>query len=159
VAIEAVLAKAQYADLRWNPLAALEAGGDAAAIQRDAAFRELPGFRGVFVGVGDEVLGELKDKRPLEPRPSYNYLAKQPTSVLKQLWKGALENQLATLKKAEPWNARLQRALESEMRAVDSLDAAAADSEWKRRNPKAAAAAAGAGAGAGAGAAAKDEDD
>jgi hypothetical protein len=68
VAIEAVLSKAQYVDLRWNPLAALEAVGD--PIQRSAEYKELPGFRGVFVGVGDVVLGELKDKRPLEPRPS-----------------------------------------------------------------------------------------
>ena len=69
VAIEAVLAKAQYVDLRWNPLAALEAD-DGDSIQRSAEYKELPGFRGVFVGVGDVVLGEIKDKRPLEPRPS-----------------------------------------------------------------------------------------
>ena len=69
VAIEAVLAKAQYVDLRWNPLAALEAD-DGDSIQRSAEYKELPGFRGVFVGVGDVVLGVLKDKRPLEPRPS-----------------------------------------------------------------------------------------
>ena len=79
--------------------------------------------------------------------------------MLKELWKSALTNQLAVLKKAEPGNVKLQRALEADMLVVDRLDADAADAEFKRLRPAKRQAAAPAAAGAGAGAGAGDDDE
>jgi len=148
--VERLLARAQYAAMGWNAHAAVEGPG-ADPIGQDPNFRELPGLRGVYVGVGDEVLGELKDKRPIEPRPSYDYLVKVPSATLKELLRGAIARQLEALKAAEPHNVRLARTLQTELTQTEAFDAEKADREWKRR--------AGAGASAGAGAAGADGDD
>ena len=40
-----------------------------AASAAAGGYIELPGFAGVYVGVREDVLGNVKDERPLTPRP------------------------------------------------------------------------------------------
>lgn len=72
----------QYSGLDWNPVrggaGAPAAGSSAEAAASSSASSDAPpgfmamnGFPGVYVGVTEEVLGVIRDTRPLAPRPSY----------------------------------------------------------------------------------------
>jgi hypothetical protein len=124
-AIDAILVRWQYADhLAWAPL---EKGPP-----EFSGFMMLPGFPGCFIGTDDNVLGELEDRRPAEPRPSANYLSSLPTKTLKELWRSALVRQRSALIAAEGEGTMLAKALTEELSVVDAIDAARADEQWKR---------------------------
>jgi len=84
--VEAVLVRWQYSGIEWSlhpthraPAADgvvddgdVEMGGAGGVIDLEVpeGFVELPGFKGVCVGVREDVLGTIRDVRPTAPRPS-----------------------------------------------------------------------------------------
>ena len=66
-AAERILVRWQYTGLPWDPDGSASTGAKRAP---PAGYVEMPGFPGVFVGVREDVLGNVKDTRPNEARPS-----------------------------------------------------------------------------------------
>jgi hypothetical protein len=83
--VEAILVRWQYSGLDWRPAggAGVASSSSASAASASASasssvpadvptgFMAMNGFPGVYVGVTEEVLGVIRDTRPLAPRPSY----------------------------------------------------------------------------------------
>lgn len=113
-AVEAILVRWQYAGIPWDPLSEVRkdaagagaSSGSSAHPAPPSGFLELPGFAGVYIGVREDVIGTLLDKRPESPRPSFAWLVGQPSSVLKSLWRTALEKQREDLIKHEVGTSR-----------------------------------------------------
>ncbi len=129
-AVEAILVRWQYSGMPWDPLAnaAAEyqalagtthdggAGAGAGASSSSSSsssssgsarppappgYLEMPGFAGVYVGWRDDVEGDVRDTRPVSPRPSHSYLITLPSKTLKDMWRAALVNQREVLVKNE----------------------------------------------------------
>jgi hypothetical protein len=93
-AVEAVLVRWQYSGIEWSlhpthkatgggarggvvddgddAMDGAAAGGAGGAIDVEVppGYVELPGFKGVCVGIREDVLGNIRDVRPTAPRPS-----------------------------------------------------------------------------------------
>jgi len=95
----------------------------------------MPGFRGAFIGVASDVLGNLEDNRPFKHRPSFDSLSTLPTKTLQGLWRTALLNQKKALIEAEgEAGNELVKVLNEEIASVDTLDCERCDSKFKSRS-------------------------
>jgi hypothetical protein len=148
-AVEAILVRWQYSGIQWEPYghgtgvyppepSSSSSSSSAAASgskKAPAGFMELKGFPGVFVGVKEEVLGEIKDERPTKPRPSKDYLMTLSSTALKEMWTNALKNQRQALIDAngpEAERSALARALKDEVKTAESFDTDKADRQWAK---------------------------
>jgi hypothetical protein len=94
----------------------------------------MPGFRGAFIGVSSDVLGNLEDNRPKPHRPSFDYLISLPTKTLRELWRTALSNQKKALIEAEgEAGNEVLKSLNEEIASVELLDCDKCDSKYKAR--------------------------
>ena len=154
-AVEAILVRWQYAGIQWDPTH----GADGALLAPPLGYMPL-GLAGVFVGVKEDLLGRIHDKRVLAPRPSAAHLITLPCAALKAMWTTALTRQRDALVQAEGEDVPLLKALRDELRTVEKFNAGVADANWAKETAEAPyyrsgakAAAGGGGAAAGGGAA------
>lgn len=115
-AVESVLVRWQYSGLEWPCKEVREHSAP-------DGYYDLPGVPGVSVGIGEEVLGEIKDIRPppskAAPRPTFKFLYSLPSTTLAELWGRAIRNQKKALVEAEGEEAPMLRGLDQELKQVE----------------------------------------
>ena len=132
--MDAILTRWQYAGIQWGPAAGGAPVPPAGALAGPPGFMAL-GFPGVFVGVGEAVLGELRDTRagPPAPRPSQEYLLTLPSLTLKDMWRTAITKQREALTASEGEGAPLHRVLRDELRTAEKFDEGKSDRQWGKK--------------------------
>lgn len=131
--VEAILIRWNYSGLQYahNPsIAFTDVGTPATAAALDG-HTALLGFPGVFVGLRDDVLGTVLDRRPTAPRPSKGYLMSLPSEQLVELWRTAVTNQRRDLVTLHGDFAPLAKLLKEELRSIDRFDVEKSDRQFK----------------------------
>ena len=99
-------------------------------------FESLEGFPGVFISTRQDTLGVIDDIRIRETKPCLSNFKEMPSCELQRLCVRAYEEQIRQLIGAEGPGTALELTLRSELKEVESVDAAEADRESSRLESK-----------------------
>lgn len=92
----------------------------------------IEGYPGIFIGVKDEALGDIMDRRDKTNIPSFDNLMKKDTKELYNLLILAIENEIEELKKEEGDDAVTINILNRELKEFkENFDIKIAENEYK----------------------------
>lgn len=91
----------------------------------------IEGYPGIFIGVKDEALGDIMDRRDKANIPSFDNLMKKNSKELKDLLVLAIQKEMEELRKEEGEDAVTMSILRRELKEFENFDVDLCEKEYQ----------------------------